>query len=277
MGKRLQVLRTSAAPISLNCHTYNTRIVPVCSYVAQLIPLPCCFNAAERGALHTVLRMPTNALAHADMFQLQAIGGPHLRSLSASCASALFRTAFRTVTTWPTWLEQLKVAAERWQPLRPYVLNDMSPDFWDNIPIAANLATAYGGFLDDQRWIQGTTELLQFLASKNAGSVPMPGSSEALRIGEVQKKHYNLLVKSHLGSCVGDFIERRLIKLFHPYDLDFDSVIDLDACLSSLKCRHKADVIKIIKTWVNGWAPPGVSMRICAFPVSLAVLAIVMT
>ena len=64
-------------------------------------------------------------------------------------------------------------------------------------------------------------------------------------------------MKSHFGSCIGESIKRRLTKPFAPYDLDFDSVINLDACLSSLKRCRKADVIKIIKTWVDGWVTFG--------------------
>jgi hypothetical protein len=42
--------------------------------------------------------------------------------------------------------------------------------------------------------------------------------------------------------------------LFQPYELDFQQAILLDRCWGTLKKCRVADAVKVIKTWVNGWA-----------------------
>ena len=41
---RINDIKRGSASIALNCHTYNSRIVPVFSYVSQLVPLPNTFH-----------------------------------------------------------------------------------------------------------------------------------------------------------------------------------------------------------------------------------------
>ena len=43
-ASRLQSIKNGQAPVALNAFTYNTRVVPVASYIAQLIPLPDSFT-----------------------------------------------------------------------------------------------------------------------------------------------------------------------------------------------------------------------------------------
>ena len=113
---RISAIKNSQASLQLNCFTYNSRAVPVASYVVQLVPLPAEYMVLERVALHSTLRFPINALGHADFFQLSQLGCPKLRSLSAACASALFRTAHCTITSWPGWISLLEKTAEEYLP-----------------------------------------------------------------------------------------------------------------------------------------------------------------
>ena len=88
---------------------FNTRVCLVLSYESQLLPLESKHFMLERVALHTVLRAPWNTFRHSDMFLLQLIGGPKLRSPNIACASALFRTAAKTIGCWPAWVLQIIV------------------------------------------------------------------------------------------------------------------------------------------------------------------------
>ena len=78
-ANRLQSIKHGQASVAVNAFTYNTRVVPVTSYVAQLIPLPDTF--VERFGIFSVIRCP-NCMRHSDMFELYKYGGPKPRSIS---------------------------------------------------------------------------------------------------------------------------------------------------------------------------------------------------
>ena len=84
-GRILDVKRGNAS-IVMNAITYNSRIVPVTSYVAQLVPLPKTFQ--QRFGMLGVLRC-SNCMWHSDLFELHKLGGPRLKSISVSCIAAL--------------------------------------------------------------------------------------------------------------------------------------------------------------------------------------------
>ena len=101
---RILAIKNGQASLVLNAVTYNSRVVHVTGYVAQLIPLPNSFN--ERFGMLSALRCP-NCMRHSEIFEIHKFGGPKLRSISVSCTAALTRTAFKTVTTWQSWAKQL--------------------------------------------------------------------------------------------------------------------------------------------------------------------------
>ena len=82
---RINDMKKGSASIALNCSTYNTRIVPVSSYVSELVPLPT--SCKERYGMFSALRL-ANCMRHSDFFELHKFGGPKLRSVSASYAAA---------------------------------------------------------------------------------------------------------------------------------------------------------------------------------------------
>lgn len=159
MKQRIQIIQPAKAPIKLNVHTFNTRVVPIGSYISQLLPCPKKFEATERVFLHTILRLPQNALCHSDFYQLQCLGGLKIRSITVAAASALFRTASKTLTSWPEWIRQLEVASAEHLPCA--VSPSLSPSFWDSPPIACNLREACLGFPSDPRWCEGTSNAIQ--------------------------------------------------------------------------------------------------------------------
>ena len=140
---RINDIKRGSASIALNCHTYNSRIVPVFSYVSQLVPLPNTFH--ELFGMCSAIRAP-NALRESDYYALHKIGGPKFRSISASCAAALFRTSLVTVTSWPLWIQQLEECAKQCLPYVQHSTGIISPPHWDTDPIAFNSKNAYNSF-----------------------------------------------------------------------------------------------------------------------------------
>ena len=184
--------------MKLNAYTYNSRVVPICSYVAQLLPYPKYLEQIERAHMHTILRLPQNALCHADFFHLHLAGGPRIRSIIASCVAALIRTSSRTLTTWPSWISQLEVAAWEHLPLRPLVHLQLTTSSWDSLPIACNLRDASLGLPNDDRWFAGASLAVRTLQA-----------SDSTRIS-IQKVVYCKLIESRFSNTLHDTIEKRL-------------------------------------------------------------------
>ena len=242
---RVQSIQHAQASVKFNAHTYNTRVLPVTSYVAQLLPIPSKFMQLERSVLHTTLRMPQNSLRHADFMHLHKIGGPKFRSISAASVATLIRTALKTVTSWRGWIAQLEEAADRYLSANAVVRNCLSVPCWDSPPIAKNLRDAARGLPDYPTWSRGLSEVISKLGTSNDGS---------WQHTPIQKTVYKELVANKFGNTLNDTFERRLTSLFQPYELDFQQAILLDRCWVALKKCRVADAVKIIKTWSNGWA-----------------------
>ena len=250
---RVQCIHHSRASININAYTYNVKALPVMAYQAQLLHLPKENALLERVALHTILRMHINALRHADFFQLSDLGGPKLRSLTAACASTLFRTACKTVTSWRQWTSQLDIAAREFLPLQQYLKGKRTHHIWDSQPIALNLQDAFMGFPCDDRWAPAASQLLCELTIDNDGVVPVPG--DGMLCGKpIQKLIYGKFMKMHFTSNIRMTIQARLVDLFAPFTLDFDSLINLDSCFALLRRMGAGKAITVLKTWTNSWA-----------------------
>ena len=222
------------------------------SYQAQLLSLPREIGVLERVALHTVMRLPYNTFRHADFFQIDKMCKIRFRSLVAACASALFRTAYKTVTSWPRWVSQLDTAAREFLPVQQFTEGVRSPPCWDSPPIALNLRDAYCGFLGDSRWKQGAEQVIQKLAADNLGVCPVPGDVTVCS-KPLQKMIYSRFMDTFFRVDFKDILSKRLRNIFSPYDIGIGGRIDLDECIKIVSSFKTADSIKIIKTWANGW------------------------
>ena len=240
--KRVQAIKASQAPSSLNAHTYNVRVVPVTSFVAQLLPCPKSFYRLERAMLHTVLRLPQNMLCHSDFLHLHKIGGPKLRSITAASTSALVRTAVKTLSRWQDWIVQLEKAAVEHLPLQTLVKDTLTPSCWDSPPLALNLREASLGLPSHPHFDFSKSDLLCRIKGTDVSKVP------------VQKLVYKQLISIKHRNLIHDTIMKRLIKLYQPFELDFNDSISLNSSLRVLKGNRVADVLKVLKTWCNGWA-----------------------
>jgi len=210
--------------------------------IPQLLICPTRLMQTERAIMHTILRLPQNALCHSDFFHLGKVGGPKFRSIVASCAAALFRTASRTVTTWPDWIVQLEIAAQSHLPLNEYVKSNLSPAFWDSPPIACNLREAQLGFPRDSRWHAGATSAIQTFQASTSDKV------------QLQRVLYCKLIEHNFVYNLPDTVKRRLETLFQPYTLDFQNAVDLEGAFGILKGCRVSDAMKVLKCWINGWA-----------------------
>ncbi len=266
---RVKDIKSAAAPTHINAYDYNSRVCPILGYHAQLLPLDKRHFLLERIALHTVLRAPWNTFRHSDFFQLHKIGGPKFRSFNVACASALYRTATRTVCSWQEWIEQMTINAKEHLSVRHAATGQLYPDCWDSPSFAHNLKWAFEGFGGDEThhtiMIRGTPRLLKAgtalkhcLATKNSGVYPAPGSEFFRNFRSLQKHVYSILMEhifpdephTQLNSlCFG-----RCIKLFAPYEVSTENGVDVNAALNLLSTTSGPIGIKVVKTWLNGWA-----------------------
>ena len=216
-------------------------------------------HCRERG-VHTMhictytyiynIGLPQNTLCHADFYHLHEAGGPIFRSIVVSSVAALFRTALRTVTSWPIWIVQLEEAAAKWLPLAPLIRDTLTPSFWDSPPIACNLREASCGFPNEGQWSQGATELIHNLFPQG---LVFPPPQEQNRIA-LQKLVYDKFISHRFVNSLHGTIERRLTSLFLPYALDFQNTILLERCLGILKGLSVSVALRVLKSWCNGWA-----------------------
>jgi hypothetical protein len=192
--------------------------------------------------LHTILRLPQNALRHADFLNLESLGGPKLRSIVASCAAALHRTATITITKWPEWITQLEIAAQAHLPLADLARLSLTPSFWDSPPIACNLREAARGFPSDRRWMEGAADAILKIQQSQSNKI------------KVQRVFYTMLIKHRFVDTLVDTLETRLTALFSPFIIDFRNTVSLSRCLATLKGCSISVSCKVLKCWINGWA-----------------------
>lgn len=49
-------------------------------------------------------------------------------------------------------------------------------------------------------------------------------------------------------------LTRRIKKLFDPYHVDFTNCVNLQQCINTLNTITDSARVKVVKTWLNGWA-----------------------
>ncbi len=80
--------------------TYNIRAASVLPYISQLAPPDHPLLPVEAWAACKVLRMPGSAMSAAVAAQLDQLGCPTFRSLTADCLAALAQTATNRQLKW---------------------------------------------------------------------------------------------------------------------------------------------------------------------------------
>jgi hypothetical protein len=270
---RVNRIYDSGVAISVAAYTYNIYAIPVSSYVAQLVPLPPEALKIERAALHKVMHIATNAIPLKDFYNLGRCGGPKFRSLCATAAAAMFRTAAQTITHWPEFKRQIIEAATAFLPIELWGSGTFSPDFWDSTPIALNLDHAFRCFPGDPLWSHGTRLAVQeIVPSPSPPSfsdvLPRPPTEQVSQgpfrhppllpasfppYPPIQNKIYQSLMTHAFPYNLENTIFARITDLFKPYQIDRVG-LEIHSAFAILMKIRKHDAMRILKTWVNSWA-----------------------
>ena len=177
-----------------------------------------------------------------------------MRSFNCACASALFRTAAKTVVTWPNWIRQMKEATKEHLPAVREIKEMDYPDFWDSPSFAHNLAQAFVGFQMQDKFKAAGIEIRERMRSKNDGVMPYPGHKLFSETHGLQKVAYNALTQTLFPRDeIKDLCVERAKKLFDPYNIFEGDGADFDNAFNVLKTIKGDSAMKVIKTWLNGW------------------------
>ena len=88
--------------------------------------------------------------------------------------------------------------------------------------------------------------------------MPVPGCEFFTKSKGLQKTVNNIVMKEVFSATdcrhISDLCIDRWSILFHPFDIQFDGALDIDAIFDTLKAVRGSTAIKVPKTWLNGWA-----------------------
>jgi hypothetical protein len=139
--------RHSSAAVSVA--QYNRQALTVLGYKMQLTIPPKRMALQEMHVLSHVLHMAFGALDAAAQFNLDAAGGPKIRSVKALSFATLTRTAVKTLPSWQHDYNLLLVNDER--PLETTRTGVLWATCWDSPAIASLLRHAARGFPENSR------------------------------------------------------------------------------------------------------------------------------
>jgi len=262
---RAQEVANSHPSVAIAAYAYNTKVVTVVGYVAQLFRLPKNAMQKERTAMQHILHTATNAFTHSDFFHLSTAGGPYLRSMCATARATLFRSAIKTVPHWPEWKMQIVTAAMESLPVSRIASGELYPSFWDGPPIAFNLDAAYRCFTGDVRWAPGARNAFQQISDKHSmdlsittggtsGGAPPAFYSDATYGNiKIQSIAYRCLADSAFPCTLVNTVHKRISMILNV-DLDVLNLPEFDCACAELKRLRKHDAMCVVKTWVNSWA-----------------------
>jgi hypothetical protein len=132
------------------------------------------------------------------------------------------------------------------------------PTFWDSPAYAQNLQWAYEGFPGSNKLAAAADDLRATFNDGNSALMALPGSDLFIHYTALQKKVHTILMQAAFvdneDTHLITLVQRRLTKLFSPYSVDFGGDVDLRGAFSLLSHLPQTDKLKVIKTWLNGWA-----------------------
>ena len=123
---------------------------------------------------------------------------------------------------------------------------------------AENLKWAYEGFPKSKKFSSAGEAIVSKLKQDNGGILPPPGGSLFAKKKSLQKNANAVMMKELFPITEQNqlklLVQERLSKVFRPFTIDFESNSDLDVAFGILKQLKSSDSMKVIKTWLNGWA-----------------------
>ena len=253
--RRAYAIGDAHPAVKVASHLYNMQATPVLMYLAQLAFLPKGFEAKVRSAMQAVLHVATNALDHANYFNLVSLGGPLLVSISTAARSAMIRFAIKSPHAWTNWKLVLQTAALEHLTARDYVLGNTSPCFWDSPAFAMNLASAFNGFSGDPSW--SSHGRLAIDAALNASGRQDFLSGPVRFNFRLQGLLYGIMCKSKFPDSICSLIEKRILAItcFDPANLIGSTIAEqVGHSMPILTSLRTHEAFQIIRTWVNSWS-----------------------
>ena len=132
------------------------------------------------------------------------------------------------------------------------------PECWDFPAYAMNLQWAFNGFPDVEQIASVGDALRSNLAEDNQGVWPLPGCDYFVKKHSLQRVVHAIIQKEVFSDEQEDqlstLVQRRITKIFAPFQIDFDNVVNLEQVFSLLVQIQPFDALKVVKTLLNGWA-----------------------
>jgi hypothetical protein len=127
----------------------------------------------------------------------------------------------------------------------------------DSPSIAHNLRNAFAGFPKHPKFEAGGKQLVHKFSSLNNGDYPAQGDPFWMSRKSLQKETYKELLNCTFQIDTKDHLEdlfmQRVSRMFSSYAIDFDTQVIPSECLGALRGLSPSLVVKVLKTWLNGW------------------------
>ena len=152
----------------------------------------------------------------------------------------------------------MKIAAEEHLGVNFVAAGVFYPNYWDSPPFAQNLKQAFEGFKSQGKFASAGSKILEKIRAANGGIMPIPGSEFFTRTRSLQKMVKEIIMNEVFPSGGKDQLcaacVERWSKLFLPYDIQADEALDINSIFETLRRLGGPASLKVIKTWLNGWA-----------------------
>ena len=132
------------------------------------------------------------------------------------------------------------------------------PNYWDSPPVAQNLKQAFEGFTSQRKFASAGSKIREKIRIDHGGIMPIPGSDFFTQTRSLQKMVKGIIMTEMFPAggqdqlCVACM--ERWTKLFLPYDIQADGALDINSIFETLRKLGGSASMKVIKTWLNGWA-----------------------
>jgi len=233
----------AAAPVAVPL--YSSRCFSVLGYLAQLFEPTADMIVKERAVLHSLLKLPFNALDRHSLHRLDTVGAPVLPSVEVMATAARTRTALSTARTWQQGKAELEAAAPDFLPWLHVKQGYWWPKYlWQSPPIAATLADASEG-LHAEPAVQDELQSLITTMKEEIEQDP----NKKIKIQKRVTKHiFNLVHPDSLA----DTLSARMTKVLPGYEDDLQQA-PWSTVFQDLKKIKGHLPLLLVRSWSNGW------------------------
>ena len=133
---RSDEINQCGAPAALSIRQYNSKAVPVLSYVAQFCDPPSSMVHVETAALTKVLRFPTNAFCGRTVQFMRQRLEVNVTSVIDMMHAVKIRAGQKTFFELESWFTWLKSHVHDCLPISAWSSGEMSPPGWDSPGVA---------------------------------------------------------------------------------------------------------------------------------------------